>query len=45
MARPTEVDYRPVRDPSGTLGAITVSDVTVLNPICCALIVSARRPS
>lgn len=32
MARPTEIDYRPVWTPSGSI-TITKSDTTVLSPI------------
>lgn len=40
MARENEADRRPKSYPGGTLGAITVSDATVLSPIPTVLVVS-----
>lgn len=40
MARENEADRRPISAPSGSVGAITASDTTVISPICSTLIVS-----
>ncbi len=40
MARQNEADRRAKTYPSGTVGAITKSDTTVISPICSVLIVN-----
>lgn len=40
MARENEADRRPTSPPSGTVGAITASDSTVISPICTKLFIN-----